>query len=558
MDDDGSQLLRTRKESARQMFLKRKWYILAGALTVVAVGVGVGVALSSSDGGDSAPSPSISSQGTEGDNSKDITAFPTNPPIDSSTPPPAALSMATTETPSATSNNPLTTSPSQNSPTGSPAKIETPSAIPAPTITPNTVPTNEPISEPTPAPSTSEPTDEPISHPTKSPIAAERSEVFDTLKEFALMGGSEFDVENSFQQKALLFVERTYLQQEHSANRLVQRYALACIFFATSQVETRYTEIRFEIADLGPWTDATGWLDTEDECTWKGVVCDNQGRVTELNLGNNVLSGTFPEEAKLLSNLLVLDLSGNHCFNSGSKENDWIGDMTTLQYLYLTRSPFLSTNGIPTAFNNLVNLIELDLSNTLYSGALASDLFEGMDQLFVLTLDGNSYNSSIPLTIGRLPSLSYVYASRADIIGDLSFFQSPDLWPNLIEIWMDNNPRLIGELPTDLGGYSNIRSLSFADCGLSGSLPESIGDLADLQKFWVYGNKLSGAVPSSISNYRKLLYFQIEDNDLTGVVPDIVGLVNVGIVNLHADCPDEVICNQCTCCGPECKLTPLR
>lgn len=392
---------------------------------------------------------------------------------------------------------------------------------------------------------------------TPSGPVALNTEVYDIIKDHAVKGGGEVDLEGSYQQKAFQFVDRTYEADAHVVDRLIQRYALASIFYATNKVETRYTVVRFEGLELGPWADSTGWVQAEDECTWKGIVCDEQGWVTELNLGSNVLSGTFPEETKLLKNLLVLDVAGNHCFNSGSEGNDWLGEMTTLQYLYLHRTPFHYTKGIPTALNKLVNLKELDVSYTAYRGELDPNLFADLDQLFVLTMGGNSYNSSIPSTIGRLPELSYMYASNTDIVGDLSFLQSPELWPKLIELWMDSNPRLTGQLPSNIGSYTNIRSLSFADCGLSGPIPESLGDLP-LKKFWVYGNKLSGPIPASIANFRNLEYFQVEDNDLTGSIPDLVGFLNAALVNLHADCPDEVTCAQCTCCGPECKKTPLR
>ena len=44
------------------------------------------------------------------------------------------------------------------------------------------------------------------------------------------------------------------------------------------------------------WQNSDGWLYTEDLGQWHGVTTDAAGRVTELNLRDNRLSGELPEE----------------------------------------------------------------------------------------------------------------------------------------------------------------------------------------------------------------------------------------------------------------------
>lgn len=58
------------------------------------------------------------------------------------------------------------------------------------------------------------------------------------------------------------------------------------------------------------WITQTGWHSTLTPCTWHGVAC-NGGRVTELLLPSNHLSGTLPSTLSSLSGLQVLHLSGN-------------------------------------------------------------------------------------------------------------------------------------------------------------------------------------------------------------------------------------------------------
>ena len=45
------------------------------------------------------------------------------------------------------------------------------------------------------------------------------------------------------------------------------------------------------------WTDNNNWLSAEPMGTWHGVTTDADGRVTQLNLYRNGLSGTIPSEA---------------------------------------------------------------------------------------------------------------------------------------------------------------------------------------------------------------------------------------------------------------------
>ena len=79
-----------------------------------------------------------------------------------------------------------------------------------------------------------------------------------------------------------------------SGFRVIRRYALACLYYATA----------------GPrWNSSGGWLTASDECQWftsatSGNACDTRGQYTQLNIQENNLVGTLPLEILLLSNTL--------------------------------------------------------------------------------------------------------------------------------------------------------------------------------------------------------------------------------------------------------------
>ena len=59
------------------------------------------------------------------------------------------------------------------------------------------------------------------------------------------------------------------------------------------------------------WTNNTNWLSNEALSEWHGVDTDATGRVTELHLSGNELSGTIPAELGSLTNLQELYLNQN-------------------------------------------------------------------------------------------------------------------------------------------------------------------------------------------------------------------------------------------------------
>jgi hypothetical protein len=79
-----------------------------------------------------------------------------------------------------------------------------------------------------------------------------------------------------------------------SNRRLVQRYALATLFYSTRGNE---------------WTISSQWLSSVHECSWYTSVtdvdiCDTQGNYVVMGLQQNNLRGTLPMEILTLSDTL--------------------------------------------------------------------------------------------------------------------------------------------------------------------------------------------------------------------------------------------------------------
>lgn len=98
----------------------------------------------------------------------------------------------------------------------------------------------------------------------------------------AIQGGTEFHDSSSYQSKALAWLEATSPNGIGTA-RAIQRYALACIYFATNQVANPFTSAAYG-DKLPSWRRSAGWLGAGHECQWAHVACDNGGYVTALAL----------------------------------------------------------------------------------------------------------------------------------------------------------------------------------------------------------------------------------------------------------------------------------
>ena len=71
--------------------------------------------------------------------------------------------------------------------------------------------------------------------------------------------------------------------------------------------EKKILEIFYDKTNGPMWKDSSGWgVDNVGVCNYRGVQCNGAGHVIVLDLSNNGLSGTIPEELGMLRNLEVL------------------------------------------------------------------------------------------------------------------------------------------------------------------------------------------------------------------------------------------------------------
>ena len=225
----------------------------------------------------------------------------------------------------------------------------------------------------------------------------------------------------------------------------------------TSVATDREALVALYNATDGPnWDSNYDWLSDAPLDEWYGVYTNDDGRVTELELEENQLSGEIPPELGNLANLIELWLHDNQL--SGE---------------------------IPPELGNLANLTGLWLSNNELSGEIPPEL-DNLANLRDLWLGNNDLSGEIPPELGNLA--------------------------NLEGLLLHEN-QLSGEIPPELGNLANLIGLSLHENQLSGDIPPEMGSLANLKLLSLHETQLSGCVPSSLEDPLDLSESELGDLD---------------------------------------------
>ncbi|KAK9664529.1 hypothetical protein RND81_14G048800 [Saponaria officinalis] len=282
---------------------------------------------------------------------------------------------------------------------------------------------------------------------------------------------------------------------------MLTQFLLLSLLLSLSTVTTAADDASVMSAFLSSITPPPDtWTTTTAYCTWKGVGCDNNNRVTSINLQSKSLAGKLPANLNSLSQLVSLSLQNNHF----SGEIPSLSNLDSLTTLMLNSNNFTSVANA--AFSALTNLQTFSISD---NGGLNPWVF--------------------PVELSNSTNLVSIFANNANIVGPIpNIFGS---FPSLTDLLLSYNG-LNGSLPGSLNG-SSIQTLWVNNQGLAGSL-DVLSGMIELKQVWVHENRFSGEIPD-LSNCISIFDLQLRDNQLTGIVPNSVislpSLLNVTLQN---------------------------
>lgn len=190
------------------------------------------------------------------------------------------------------------------------------------------------------------------------------------------------------------------------------------------------------------WTDNSGWADGAagddcEPCTWFGITCDANDRVTEIRLPTNNLTGIIPAQVSLLTALKVLQVPFN---GIGGELPDalWFND--------LLEEVYVQNNDIGGQFPDIGN----------HPG------------LRVVGASNNDFFGQIPI-VGNIPNMIRMTFANCDFTAEIPAGYNPTNMPLLNQFNVQGNA-IFAELPEGLGAYPdgqlniNLASNNFVGC----------------------------------------------------------------------------------------------
>ena len=140
-----------------------------------------------------------------------------------------------------------------------------------------------------------------------------------------------------------------------------------------------------------------------------------------------------------------------------------------------------------------------------------------------ITLSNNSLLGTIPIELGALDSLQYLYLNSNRLSGTIPM-ELGNL-NNLQNLSLDRN-ELSGAIPIELGNLNNLQSLILSNNQLSGTIPMELGNLTNLQWLLLSNNRLYGTIPVELGNLTALQELFLDRNELSGDIPEEIGNLN--------------------------------
>lgn len=203
--------------------------------------------------------------------------------------------------------------------------------------------------------------------PTKAPTMAPTSILPDTELILALIAIDVSDLTYLYQQDLSANIEDYEgLMEDPSASP--QERAMSWLLYDDERDLTDEVGERWALASLyygwegENWTSAENWLSSDSVCEWEHITCDLQtGDIREINLENNNLVGTIPNEMVMLNSTQSISLSGNAL--TGPLPNEVFGSMPRLSILYLDNNQLTGTISLAIHDNGVLNSLFVQANN---------------------------------------------------------------------------------------------------------------------------------------------------------------------------------------------------
>ncbi|BBN16320.1 hypothetical protein MPTK1_7g05370 [Marchantia polymorpha subsp. ruderalis] len=239
------------------------------------------------------------------------------------------------------------------------------------------------------------------------------------------------------------------------------------------------------------------WIGDDGCDSYVGVLCDEiSGRVTQLNLASQNISGVIPPEIGNFPSLESLELSINPLLTGNLPKE--LGKLLNLKSLSIQQCGI--TGPIPVELSNLSKLEFLALNSNKMLGALPHQLGK-LTKLYWFDISVNGFSQALPVSTANNDSLGL------DTMTSIKHFHF-------------NNNSLNGNIPQEIFNLPNLIHLLLDSNQLFGTIPTNVS-IAPIQIMRLDNNKLIGPIPEEFGTIKSLTEIHVSNNALTGIIPDL-------------------------------------
>eukprot|EP00754_Rhynchopus_humris_P013655 Rhum_TRINITY_DN14339_c1_g1::Rhum_TRINITY_DN14339_c1_g1_i1::g.81541::m.81541 len=292
-----------------------------------------------------------------------------------------------------------------------------------------------------------------------------------------------------------------------------------------------------------------GWPNG-DPCnnSWRGVKCDGGGRIVSLLLNDVKMKNQPMVDLSPLKNLVTLGLSSTGI-------TGLVGVPPTIRTLSVNgNAPGLGT--FPQALSVVTNMVVLEMSGSRLSGTLPAFVAK-WPYLRTFSVFNNNLKGSLPWK-GNFPvTLESIMAHNNAFTGTLPagvkvrflllsanrFTGTIPAYPRVVTLKASGCKYLSGNF--DITKYPIARLIDVSGNTLGGTLPSTFP--APLEFLYMGNNRLTGTVPTTWAS-KSLVHLYLQKNKLTGITPSKQYLDTVCGVGSTANAIHRVDTN-CFNCG---------
>ncbi|KAK3444543.1 hypothetical protein EUGRSUZ_A01354, partial [Eucalyptus grandis] len=270
----------------------------------------------------------------------------------------------------------------------------------------------------------------------------------------------------------------------------------------------------------------------------------NWTELVSLKLQSNFISGQIPPEIGSLTKLNHLSMYNNSLSGTIPPE---VGNLTLVTSLYFGMNQLYGK--IPETISRLANLRKISLCSNNFSGEIPRDLGKYSPSLKSVCFANNGFTGELPPDLCSGFALRYLMIQGNNFTGPL-----PDCLKNcsrLTRVRLDSNHlsnnRFVGNLTTQWGECTNLKTLQINGNKIAGRIPPELGKLSQLRAVTFYSNDLTGKIPDEMGNLGELLSLNLSNNHLAGDIP--ISLGNLSKLNyldlsknaISGSIPDELV-----------------